>query len=479
MNMENLALIQDSTSHRSSSWDRTGGNIDCITDVAPGSSQTLLDTQGSGKVTHIWITVMEYANHPTVFRDMVLRMYWDDSLTPSVEVPLGDFFGLGHALPPPFYEKLKYQVTAAPITVGVNERSMNCYFPMPFHRSARIELHNNGLRTLRQVYYHVDYELGEQPANCGLFHAVFHQDKDLHSQDIINLSGKNNYVMMETEGRGHYVGCFLYVDGDPGGWWGEGDDMIFIDHEEMPTINGTGTEDYFGNAWCYHQPFSYPNYGCPLLEKRADEGSYTTMYRFHLADPIRFAKHIRVTMEHIWDLRCVNSFSSVAYWYQQDALQKREPLPSEVANHARIHPDAPLGQVGREGEVDVPGLEVSLRETGLNVRTRATLGDQWIEGGALIIDTGGRAAEVSIPVSEAGRCHVEVKPVYGLIRETLKLGLRGESAIEVLGEILAMEDDGPFISLGDCQPEGGQITLIIEGGSFIPLHRIKVTPVPA
>ncbi len=144
--------------------------------------------------------MLEYANHPTVFRDMVLRAHWDESPVPSIEVPLGDFFGLGHALPPPFYARLNYQITATPITLGVNERSLNCYFPMPFHRSARIRLHNNGRRSLKQLYFHVDYELGKQPADCGHFHAVFRQENEVRSHEWINLDGRDNDVIRETEG---------------------------------------------------------------------------------------------------------------------------------------------------------------------------------------------------------------------------------------------------------------------------------------
>ena len=200
MNLQDLARITDGKSRRSSSWDRTGGNIDCLTDLAPGRGATLLNTAGPGKVTHLWITVMEYANHPTVFRDMVLRMYWDGSPVPSVEVPLGDFFGLGHALPPPFYARLNYQIMATPIMVGVNERSLNCYFPMPFHSSARIELYNNGRRSLKQLYFHVDYELGEQPAACGLFHAVFRQEKEVRSQPV-DQPGRQRQLRAAGDGR--------------------------------------------------------------------------------------------------------------------------------------------------------------------------------------------------------------------------------------------------------------------------------------
>ncbi len=251
--------------------------------------------------------------------------------------------------------------------------------------------------------------------------------------------------------------------------------MIFIDRAALPTINGTGTEDYFGNAWCYHQPFSYPNYGCPLLEKRPDGRGYTTMYRFHLADPIRFAEHLRVTMEHVRGEHCTNGLSSVAFWYQQWPLAQRDPLPAGDANHAWAHPGPDTEREGSGAAVDVPSLEVSLRQKGHSVRTVAVLGQQWIDGSALVVDTGGQSVEIALPTAADGRHHVEIKPVYGLLAGPLRLGLRGKPAIMIPQEALVRENDGPFVVLGNGNAEAGQIRLVAEDTPSAPLHRIRLT----
>jgi hypothetical protein len=490
MSLENFAIIRDARARRSSSWDRTGGNIDCLTDIAPGKSPVILDTDGPGKVTHIWITMMEFPGHETHFRDMVIRMYWDGSMVPSVEVPIGDFFGLGHALTAPFYARRKYTVVSEPVTIGINERAMNCYWPMPFHRSARIEVYNNGHQSLRQLYYHVDYELGPQPESTGLFHAVFHQENaragQVTDKHYVNLDGKENYVMLETEGRGHYAGCFFYVDTDPGGWWGEGDDMIFIDRSPLPTINGTGSEDYFNNAWCYHHSFSFPYFGAPLLETRPDGGVYTSLYRFHIPDPIHFSEHIKVTMECWWENTRTNFISSVAFWYQEEPISSRAPLPVGRANHPRLHPLAPedrwnLGNPESAGEsyVRLYDLEESLLQASIKIRTCATVGPDFLSlkgfGAGAVIDTEGRDITIPLPVPGDGRYRIEVKPIYALITGPMQMWINGGSRIEVAQQVLPKEDEGPFLVIGEAESKGGQLTLNVSGGPLAPLHGIRLT----
>ena len=477
--LANLALISSATSHRSSSWDRTGGNADCVYDIAPGKTVTLLQADGPGRVTHVWMTFMEYPGHATVLRDMVLRMWWDDADVPCVEVPMGDFFGLGHALPPTLYWKRKFNLSAAPICVGLNERSLNSYWPMPFQKCARIELYNNGDRSLRQLYYHVDYELGPQDSSSGLFHAVFHKNNDLPSQPCFNLEGKDNYILLETEGRGHYAGCFLYVDNRREGWFGEGDDMIFIDHDPMPTINGTGTEDYFNNAWCYNQPFAYPYYGCPLIEKRSDGGFYT-LYRFHVPDPVRFSKHIKVTFEHVWGevLHTVgdwtNGYSSVAFWYQEQPIRNRMPLPAGAANHPLLYPE--LEENAAADPLDLPAMEIDMRRRGLTVDTVFCIGQEWLRGGGgLRIKTGGGDIEIPVEVPADGVYRLEVKPIYGFIKKAISLSLKGSAPVIVKGEKLMRESDGAFVILGNARSQNRHLTLVAGGEEIVALdlHRIK------
>jgi hypothetical protein len=490
MNFDSLARLKTGKTHRTSSYDRTGGNIDALTDLAPGDSAVLLDTAGPGKITHLWMTLMELPGHDTMIRDMVLRIYWEGSAIPSVEVPVGDFFGLGHGLPAQFYAKHKFTVSSAPTTVGESERALNCYWPMPFHRAAKIEIHNNGPRTLRLLYFHVDYELGPQPADSALFHAAFRQELNMPGQvntpEYVNLDGKDNFLMLETEGRGHYVGCFFYVDTDEGGWWGEGDDMIFIDHDPMPTIYGTGSEDYFNNAWGFRNPFSFPYYGAPLLAKRPDGGEFTTLYRFHLPDPVLFETHIRVTMEKWWETTLHNCFTCVVFWYQDKPVTTREPLPRGAANHPRRHPLA-RDEKWNWGEYDhleaerirFYQLEEKFREQGLACRTVSKVGvsflHHWGVGTGLVIMTDGTDFEIALPVPAEGRYRVEIKPLYALIQDTIIFWLPGGEKVEARHQVLPKEDDGAFLPLGETQSVGGEIRVGIRATGEAPLQAATIT----
>jgi hypothetical protein len=487
MDLSHLARITSARSRRSSSWDRTGGNKDNISDLAPGATQVLLDTDGPGRVTHIWLTYFEYPGHTTVLRDLVVHMYWEGSAVPSVEVPLGDFFGLGHALPPTLYWKRGFRYAATPMAVGLNERSCNCYWPMPFQHHARIEIGNNGERSLRSLYFHVDHELGPQDSDLGLFHAVFRQETELASQPWMNLSGKDNYVLLETEGRGHYVGCFLYVDNRSPGWFGEGDDMIFIDGDPMPTINGTGTEDYFNNAWCYDQPFGFPWYGCPLIEKRAGGGAFYTMYRFHGPDPVRFSSSIKVTVEHQWGDPIVsfagatgtNGYASTAFWYQDRPNARRDPLPVGAANLPRRHP-------GIEGDtpappLNVPALEVPLRQLGLEVATvfwvPGWLQEQeWLRTqGGVRARLDGRRVELPLAVGQPGRYRIEVQPIPHWCHPSVRFALAGGVPVAPLAEAIRRQGDAAYVPLGDVVSADGAITLALASDGWIALQGIRAT----
>jgi hypothetical protein len=484
--------MSDATTHRSSSWDCTGGNLDFITDIAPGKSAVLLETKGPGKITHLWLTYADFPRHETVLRDLILRIYWEGASVPSVEVPLGDFFGLGHALPGEFYRKHQFQLNSAPVAVGQNERALNCYWPMPFHKSARVEIYNNGTRTLRLLYFHVDYELGAQPADSALFHAAFHQVKDqkgqMDDENFVNLLGEDNYVIMETEGRGQYLGCFFFVDSTLPCWWGEGDDMIFIDHAKEPTIYGTGSEDYFNNAWGYGKPFSFPYYGAPLLAKRTQGGEYTTLYRFHVPDPVHFKGHIKVTMECWWLKTQTVGLSSVAFWYQEKPMRSRAPLPAGKNNYPNLHPlaDDERWHHGDGGpgpgkqRVGMYEMEETLRARGLNVRMTSAVNLQILQvfgGGAMIIDAPGQEIAIPIPIESEGRYLVEVKPAYALIEQPMQMWLEGGSKIEVSKQLFPKEDEGPFLSVGEVASRSGKLILTVMSAGPVALQAVLLTKV--
>ena len=273
----------------------------CIT-LAEKSTTTLMDVDGPGVIQHIWITLDE-----PWYRDIILRIYWDDEPTPSVEVPVGDFFCNGW--------KQRVNIAALPINVNPSG-GFNCYFPMPFRRHAKITVENLTEGKLQGFFYTINYALTEINDDEAYFHAQFRRENPLQV--------KHDYVILDgVRGRGHYVGTYMAWEQHSPGWWGEGEFKAFIDGDgEFPTICGTGTEDYFGGAWCFHQNYSAPFLGYPL--GTSGVGNRHGLYRFHVMDPIRFDKDLKVTMQALgWKpngcyLPLEDDIASVAYWYQTE-----------------------------------------------------------------------------------------------------------------------------------------------------------------
>ena len=330
--LSGLSDLSDARSRRASSFDRTGGNADWVA-VGPGATVTLADIAGAGSIRHIWFTI----NSPSPYhlRELVLRMYWDGESSPSVEVPIGDFFGTGFEFEdiPGGHRGQKYKSwVSAPLTV--QDRAMNCYFEMPFARGARLTITNDGAQQVPNLYFHVDYL--EYPdarpvEGKGRFHAQWRHEVTRAIPESEsggkNLDGRNNYKFMEAVGQGKYVGTILNIFGRSTGWWGEGDDMFFIDGDhDHATINGTGLEDYFNNAWMFQTEFNYPYIGYSSQGNRDWTGSHT-MYRFHIQDPIYFQKSIRAGIEHGHANDREDEFTSVAFWYQAEPHKPLDPLP--------------------------------------------------------------------------------------------------------------------------------------------------------
>lgn len=323
-----LTHQQTYTPHRASSSDPTGRNDDSRR-IEPGATLTLLDTDGPGTISHIWFTIATTENYH--LKKIVLRIYWDGEATPSVEAPVGDFFGLGLGI----YNSWQSQM----LSVG-NDKAMNSYFPMPYGRHARITVTNEGKQPVGDFYYNIDYRTYARPIAAGTlyFHAQYRQAQPnrgvandwLRNQDTSknpNLSGENNYVWMEAQGHGQFVGVTMSVLQNQDLWWGEGDDMFFIDGEKSPSIAGTGAEDYFLGAWDFGgRPFSYPLYGAPIV---GDElaGSRSSVYRFHFDSPIPFSKSIKATIEHGHANYRSDNYYSVAYWYQAEPHAPYPALP--------------------------------------------------------------------------------------------------------------------------------------------------------
>ncbi len=348
--LASLPQAKDYIQKRASSYDRSGANADART-IAPGATLTLLDTDGPAVVSHIWVTIA--SGDPSHLKALVLRMYWDGESTPSVETPIGDFYGLGLGS--------YFLYESIPLSVG-GDKAMNCYFPMPFQKHARITVTNEGAQKTNAFYFNIDYRVYPKPLPSDqlYFHAQYRQaapangwtnewkeNGDPAVNDRKNLNGDGNYVWMEATGRGHFVGVTMSVLQNQDGWWGEGDDMFFVDGEALPSINGTGSEDYFLGAWGFgDHAFAYGLYGAPVKgEEKA--GARTSVYRFHLDSPITFTKSLRATIEHGHANHRSDNFFSVAYWYQTEPHATFPVLP---ALEQRIPKIIAVGGPGNSGK---------------------------------------------------------------------------------------------------------------------------------
>jgi len=309
--LKGLAERQDHRSRRVSSYDRSGGNRDSIV-IEPGATAVLAEIAGPGALHHIWTTI---AAEPFYGRKIVLRVYWDGETSPSVEAPIGDFFGVGHGLNRNF--------SSLPVTDSSEGRARNCYWFMPFRRACRITATNEGARPVDAFYYYVDYrELPDLPAGTPYFHAQYRQE--------FPPAPGRDYLLLAAEGAGHYVGCVMSVLQRAMGWWGEGDDRMRIDGEAAPSLHGTGSEDYFSDAWGMREGRGL-FYGCPIQEEDFQAGSKASVYRFHIPDPVPFKKSIEVTIEHGHANDRADFLSSVAYWYQAEPHKPFPALPPAAA----------------------------------------------------------------------------------------------------------------------------------------------------
>jgi hypothetical protein len=300
-----------------------GWKISPSVDIAAGTTYTVAEISGPGAIQHIWMT-------PTGnWRFSILRMYWDDEKTPSAEVPLGDFFAMGWG---------KYARISS-LAVCVNPGSaFNSYWPMPFRHKARITLENLDEKPMT-LYYQVDYTLAPVPADAAYFHAQFRRVRPLPYKQV--------YTIVDgVKGKGHYVGTYLAWGVHNNGWWGEGEIKFYMDgDQDFPTINGTGTEDYFNGSYGFESPelHQYEEFTSPysgLVQVLKPDGLYQSqqrfgLYRWHIPDPIRFGSDLRVTIQALgWRsggryLALTDDISSVAFWYQAEPHADFPKLPTK------------------------------------------------------------------------------------------------------------------------------------------------------
>jgi hypothetical protein len=331
--LSRLPQITTGKTSRFSSWDKTGRNGDCWI-LKPGERRVLADIKGAGCITHIWMT------QPHHYRECLIRITWDNAKAPSVLCPLGDFFGLGHSIVNS-YQSLLFSASANENNRFNSPCALNSYVPMPFKKRALVELINESDETHYQ-YFYVDYELNDSVQDdLGYFHAEFRRENpfggwgpeitvnwpEANAVNKERRAWEDNYVILNTKGAGHYIGCNLSVTNFQGSWWGEGDDMIWVDgYKWPPDLHGTGSEDYLNQAYGM-QPNAFLRNGTTIHEK--DTHGYQTSYVHHLENPVRFTKEIKVTIEHGHANHLCNEMSSTAYWYARLPTAAHPILPVE------------------------------------------------------------------------------------------------------------------------------------------------------
>jgi len=287
--------------------------------IQSGETVTLAEISGSGAIQHIWMT-------PTGnWRYSVIRMYWDDEAEPSVECPVGDFFCMGWG---------EYSPLSS-LAVCVNPGSaFNCYWPMPFRKKCRITMENLNDAEAMTLYYQIDYTLTEVPSDAGYFHAQFRRT---------NPNTTSVYTIADgIKGKGQFVGVYLAWGVNNNGWWGEGEIKFYIDGDnKFPTICGTGTEDYFCGSYNFDRNGKYTEFCTPysgLVQVIRPDGTYKSqqrfgLYRWHIADPIRFEKDLKITIQDLgWHqggryLQQQSDISSVCFWYQANPHEPYPKLP--------------------------------------------------------------------------------------------------------------------------------------------------------
>jgi hypothetical protein len=325
-------------SKRIGSYDKSGGNNDRLTAIKVGEKVTIMDVKGAGVISHIWFTIAPGADALSR-NDIILRMYWDGNSFPSVESPLGSFFGNGW--------NEAYYLVCAPLSVSPGGgKSYVSYFAMPFSNGARIEIENQSDKEIRAFYFNIDYlEMKKLPHNCGRFHAWYNHEvtePSTFGEKDKNITGHDNYVFADIKGKGQFVGVNYYINSPVTSWYGEGDEMVFIDGETIPSIVGTGTEDFFNTSWCPKELFQHPYFGYPRVNNQKGWLGRTHVYRFFIQDPFYFDKSCKFTIEHGHNNNLTLDLASVAYWYQDKAtalarsITKEERQPKPIIDSSKI-----------------------------------------------------------------------------------------------------------------------------------------------
>ena len=338
-----------------SSHDTTGGNNDRI-NLKPGESEVIFNEQGPGVIKRIWVTID--SRDPYYLRKILLRIYWDNEDNPSVEVPIGDFFGCAYEYT---HHTSQY--------IGMSSGGYYCYFPMPFNENARIEVVNESSEELYAFYYHINYYKQEDPwpLNTGYFHAQWNRDQ--------RTTSDSNFVALTAEGKGQMVGMSFNSQSYSGGlFYMEGDEMIYVDGEAYPSIYGTGMEDYFTSGWYFKNgEYSAPYHGLVLLN---DSLGRITAYRHHIPDAIPFDEQIKVTYEHGHNNEEVADISTIVFWYQNEP---HKPIESIRKASLRIPLRRPIAEDAMTPE------EITVTSGNSRMKDMSDYGVDWINNQQLLL----------------------------------------------------------------------------------------------
>jgi len=415
--LNDLMRAQQGVSARAST-SKLAENGDSIR-LEKGESRTVAVLQGPGKIAHIWLIANSMdIRYP---RAVVLRIYWDGAAFPSVETPVGDFFGAGNGM--------RADIDSLPVKSSSYGRGYNCYWPMPFRREAKVVIANESDKDTAGIFYYIDWvKLDAVPEEMMYFHARYHQE---YPPEM----GKP-YTAFVGTGRGHYVGTVLSSQNAIGHWFGEGDDFFYLDGETTPSILGTGTEDYFNDAWNM-RVHSTLFTGCTIFEPRVIDARITA-YRWHIADPVIFKKSLKFEIERRGFAMnskgvVLDSFkprpdfwSSVSYWYQDTIARPWCPFPPY---RDRVNPEVVLHlpQVVKTIRHS-PGVELQVLPY-----NRATWTKPWFR---VKNETVGSWVEIPFEVAEKGRYSMslfqtlrEDQGVWKVFVDGKELAEAGESQI--------------------------------------------------
>jgi hypothetical protein len=438
-----LGMPRKGTPKHEGSWDRSGGNGD-MRPVAPGETITLLDYSGAGIVHRFWVTIAP-RSEMTIHRQAILRMYWDGESTPSVEVPIGDFFGVG------FGEQKDY--TSLPL----NEMSggYNCYWPMPFHKSARWTLTNLSKKKIDAFYYNIDFTAYKSiPKDIRHFHAQWRRENPTKKDQ--------NYAILDATGQGHFVGAALFMQNRRGKGFGflEGDEMVYVNGEAKPSIIGTGTEDYFSSGWYFDRGlYSAPFHGVTILDTKMGRVS---AYRWHIEDAMPFTKSIRVTIEHGNQNDHEADYSSVAYFYQSEP---HAPFPALPTNPDDLLPFIPPPPVSFPGAVEAESLIGKAKATDGPIEEQGTesFSGQWSGSSQLWWRPTKEGAELTVPLTAPADGDYDLTGYFTRAKDYAKIQVRqGDQNLGPEVNLYATEvsPTGP-INLGRVALKKGENPIVI------------------